>query len=387
MKHFIASIALLIAISANAQDKYDSLYTVLDTAKNELRVNTLNELCKSSINTNPQNALEFTKTALELAIKLDYKRGIAVSYNNLGVLYKNNGIYDKAIDYYIKSLEIHDAIDDLNGVASSKNNIGTIYSVKSNYELALKYFTESYDIVKELEDDEKIVGSLNNIGNVYLGMGNVEKALTYFTDAVNLYEQIGQKNKAFDPLNSLGNIYFYQQEYDRALDYYSLSLLIEQENDNKAGQAYAHNNIGAIYQKKGDSNKALEHHNKALRLADELGAKPLLQTIYKSLSETYYDQKRLDEAYQALLMHSQIKDFVYSEESSRKLARLEVAMEIKDKEKQFELHKKQNTINELEDQNYKTIIIVSVMAFMLLSAFLFVYITVKRKLKPGNDKR
>jgi len=384
-KHF--GLVLLITFIfnvANASNN-DSLFAVLDTATAENRVNTLNKLCVNSINDNPHKALEYSKEALELAIKLHYKHGMASSYNNLGVIFKNHGMYDRALDYYIKSVAINDSLKNKDGVAFSKNNIGTIYSAKLDYEKALAYYLESYEIIKETDQQNKIVGSLNNIGNVYVEMGNLDKALEYFNTSVKIYEKMGQNEKSFEPLNNLGNIYFYQERYNQALDYYSLSLLIEEKSKNVSGQAYSHNNIGITFFKLKNFAKAQEHQLKALNLALEIDAKPILISIYKSLSETFYEQGKIEDAYQTLLKYDQVKDFVQNEESSRKLARLELAIELEEKEKHIEIGKKEHDIDLLENKYSQTFIILLMMAGMLVIAFLFIVFNMK-KFKKSNKK-
>jgi tetratricopeptide (TPR) repeat protein len=366
---------------AQANDINDSLYNVLDTARAEVRVNTLNELSKTLINSDPQKALDHTREALDLSIKLNYKRGIASCYNNLGVLYKNQGIFDKALDYYIKSLEINELIQNTNNIALTKANIGNIYSLKKDHNKAIEYFTDAYLILKDADEKHLLIGVLNNMGNAYLAMGNQDNALKYFTQAVDLYEELGQKSEAFDPLNSLGNIYFYRGEFDKAIDYYSLSLLIEKEKNNKFGQAYAHNNIGVAYHNKKSYAEAERHENLALNLAHEINAQTLLKDIYKALSETYYEQNRVNEAYQARLLYDQTKDLLYNEESSRKLARIEVAFELQQHEKEIEIAKKENAISQLEDKNNKTYILVFIMGSMLLLASLFIFISLRKKRK------
>ena len=378
MKKFSVLI-FLFTIIFNASAANDSLYNVLDTAKAEVRVNTLNELAKVLINSEPKKALDHTREALDLSIKLDYKRGIASCYNNLGVLYKNQGIFDKALDYYVKSMNINELIENTNGIALTKVNIGNIYSIKEDYDRAIEYFTDTYILLKESDNKRAMIGVLNNMGNAYLDKGDQDKALEYFTQAVDMYEAIGKKGDAFDPLNSLGNIYFYKEDYQRALDYYSLSLMIEEEKNNKFGQAYAHNNIGITYYNKGDFKSAESHENHALELANEIKANTLLKEIFKALSETYYSQHRLDEAFQTRVKYDEMKDLLYNEESSRKLARIEVAFELQQHEKEIEIAKKESTINQLEDQNNKKFIIVSIMGAMLFLAALFIYISLKKR--------
>ena len=81
----VSAFGLLISITLVAQPNADSLNNALKTAKGEQRVKTLNELFKAYINADPVKATEFTREALSLALEITDERGMAASYNNLGV--------------------------------------------------------------------------------------------------------------------------------------------------------------------------------------------------------------------------------------------------------------------------------------------------------------
>jgi hypothetical protein len=85
---FVVSISF---VSAQKQ-KIDSLQAVLDTTKNDRKVKTLNELFRANLQTDPVKALTYAREALHLATEINDQKGMAASYNNLGIIYRNQGI-------------------------------------------------------------------------------------------------------------------------------------------------------------------------------------------------------------------------------------------------------------------------------------------------------
>ena len=64
----------------------DSLVT-LAANKDTTAVRALNELYRVNLNSNPKKALNYTLNALDLAMSLNYKKGEASCYNNIGVVF------------------------------------------------------------------------------------------------------------------------------------------------------------------------------------------------------------------------------------------------------------------------------------------------------------
>ncbi len=137
MKPIFLIVALFLSTFAFSQSKVDSLEKVLATAKGDLKVKTLNEFFRAYINSDPVKAIGYTREALSLATEIDDKKGMAASYNNLGVAYRNQGALDKALEYYLISLQIYETLQNKDGIATTKNNIGNIYSFKKDYGQAM----------------------------------------------------------------------------------------------------------------------------------------------------------------------------------------------------------------------------------------------------------
>lgn len=380
---YLFSIVLLFFIAKHSlgYQNLDSLNTQLELATGTDKVDVLNNLFIYYSQLNPTKALEYSMQALQLAKESEYERGRAAALNNIGVIYKNQGVYDVALDYYIKSLRISNEIDDKKGSASSMNNIGTVYSLKGVYDKALIYFKESHDILKSFNDRERLIGSLNNIGNAYSDKGDKDEALVYFTNALEMSNDLQTSYRSSEPLNNIGNIHFFREEYDEALDYYQRSLEICIENDNLLGKAQAISNLGSVYQRLGDFQKAKALQTEALTIAKDIEANPLLVMIYEGLSGTYYGLKEYKEAYDARILYDRTKENVNNEESSRKLARLEVGFEIQQKEKELEMLRQDQKIKTLQVKNSNIVILLGLMGTMLLIAAGFVVYSLKKAKK------
>jgi len=123
-----------------------------------------------------------------LAIRLKTLGGehpyVADSYNNIGVVWKNKGEYDKALDFYQKSLEIK--LKTLGGehpsVADSYNNIGLVWDIKGEYDKALDFQQNCLAIrLKTLGGEHpSVADSYNDIGVAWKNKGEYDKALDFY---------------------------------------------------------------------------------------------------------------------------------------------------------------------------------------------------------------
>merc|ERR1719352_2215241 len=78
--------------------------------------------------------------------------GVAASYNSIGSVYRSQGKYDDALDYYQKSLKIKITAvgSDHPDVASSKLNIGLLFKATNKKEEAKNLFLEAAAIRRKM---------------------------------------------------------------------------------------------------------------------------------------------------------------------------------------------------------------------------------------------
>jgi tetratricopeptide (TPR) repeat protein len=372
-------LALCLYTLASAQ-KIDSLKTVLDTAKNDRKVKTLNELFRATLESDPVRALSYTREALNLATEINDRRGMAASYNNLGIVYRNQGALDKALEYYIISLKIYETLQNKEGIATTKNNISTIYSIKKEYSQAMKYLEESYNLFVELKDERNIIGSMNNLGNINTEIQLFEKAINYYAQASQLAQKVGIKFS--DPLVNMGNIYFMQGNYQRAVEQYEKGLAIEQENGNRLGALNVLTNLGITYAKAKQPAQAGQYLDQAEKLCEELQAGSFLPSIYKASAENFATLNNWKAAYDMQLKYDQAREKIFGEESTRKIAQMEMVIDFQEKEKEYDLLRQEGEITKLELRNSRLFIILIIMgAFLLIGGFNLAYLSKKKIIK------
>lgn len=378
MKYPITFLIGLFTLSFVAAQKADSLENALKNAQGEQKVKTLNELFKVHINTDPVKAAEYTRDALALALEITDEKGMAASYNNLGVAYKNQGALDKALENYMFALQIYQKIDNKEGIASCKNNMGNIYSIKRDQENATKYLEESNKLFQELNDEKKIIGTLNNLGNLHNELQLFDKAMQYYEEANQRSEKIDLINA--DPLINMGNVNLKQGNYDKAIEYFTKAIPIAEKENNQLSVLSITTSMGDASLKAGKTAEAYKQLTKALSLCQELQAYVYEPTIYKSLSMTYAMQNDMKKAYEAMIKYDQAREKVYSEESTRKIAQMEMAMNIQDKEKELVALRKDDEIKTMELRQTQMIVALSFLAIITV-IMVFSLITQRKKMK------
>lgn len=141
---------------------------------------------------NYPQALIFFSDCLKIMKEIGDNHGVATIYNNIGSIYssmgKNQGIpsgksdslFGQALNHHLSALKMQKEIGDKKGVSVSYTNIGNIYTNQCNspnlhpaesdslFNRALKNFIASLKIKEEINDERGIALVYNNIGNVYL---------------------------------------------------------------------------------------------------------------------------------------------------------------------------------------------------------------------------
>jgi len=279
IKHllFLATI-ILVTLHANCQKqgqaRIDSLLTQLPKAKDDTnKVNLLNDISFTYYYIKPDEGIKFGKQALELANKLNWKKGVAHANHRIGSNYIFKSDYSKSLEYLFSALTKFKELKDNNGIARVFSNIGIIYSDLGDYSKALDYGLKALKINEDIGEKLGASKNMNSIGLIYLSQDDDSKALDYYFRALKIVEAINAKDNKASILNSIGNVYIYQKNYKKALNYYSISLKIDEEFGDKIGISNECGNIGITYAYQNDYSKALEWIGKALKLDKELGNK------------------------------------------------------------------------------------------------------------------
>ena len=247
-------------------------------------------------------ALEYYEKAMSIrehVLGVDHP-DTATSYNDIGCIYYDQGNYSKALKFYSKALSIREQVLGSNhpNTAMSLINIGEIYNIQGDYPKALKYYGKALDIKERVlgPDHPDTATSYNNIGAVYDSQGDYAKALEFYGKALGIQERVLGPDHPLTvgSYNNIGIVYKKQGDYAKALEYYRKALDINERvlGPDHPDTATSYNNIGFVYYEQGNYAMALEYHGKALDIRERvLGPDhPLTATSYDNIGLVYDDQ-------------------------------------------------------------------------------------------------
>lgn len=336
---------------------------------------------------NYKKALEYHREALKIRQEMDNKIDMAASFGNIGVVYSAIGQYDKALEYQLKALRIRLELDDKLGISVAFNSLGTIYSRLRDNDKALEYFLKSLKIKEEIGYRFGMVSSLEGIGKIYTELKDYDRALKFLLRSLRLKEEIGDKRRISSSLSSIGDIYLSMKDFDKALEYYTHSLKIEEKIGDELVLSASLNKIGLVHIKLKEFNKALFFLNKSLKIARRINANETIKSVYFNLSDLYVRQGDYRSALKYYKLYAKTNDEIFNENSSRQIAEMQTRFETLEKEKEIEILKKNNRIQQLIVNRQKLIRNVAVIVSMLLLIIFFQFFKKYRYLFSFWKKR
>lgn len=312
---FILIICVICVPFAYAQNKsIDSLLTLLNKDKADTnKVNHLSQLVTEyKLAGDFEKGLNFGTKALELARKLNFKKGTAELSSSIGNIYLLQGEYSNSLLYYRKALMINEELKNKKEIAICLRSIGGIYISQADYPLALNYLLKALKINEEIKNKEEIANCYSSMGNVYIYQADYPMALNYYLKALKLYETLKNQEKITTCLTNIGIIYLYQVDYPKALDYYLKALKMAEEFGYKQLKSKNLSNIGIIYHQQKDYAKALDYYFKAEKMMEELGDKSGIATNLSNIGVCLSYQaeytKALEYYFKALKMTEELGD-------------------------------------------------------------------------------
>jgi tetratricopeptide (TPR) repeat protein len=280
---------------------------------------------------NYKDALVIEQKVLSLQKEIDANLPeIADSYNKLGLIYKKEGNYSKALKYHQKALAIRERIfgEEYLDTAESYNNIGSIYRNFDNYSKALEYYQKSLSIKEKLLGNEHLetADSYNNVGIIHFQQGRFPEALELFQKTRVIYEQKLGPNDPDTAIsyNNIGNIYYCMENFSKALEYHLKALDIRRTffGEEHPDTAKSYYNLGLVYRmREGNINKSLEYFQKALNSSDNyelnlevrcVSSQSYYKTIRRVLELRNERWRTIDQSQEVL---SQCNSLYYSNES------------------------------------------------------------------------
>ena len=132
-------------------------------------------------------ALQLASKSIQLKEELGDINGLPSSYNMLGIIYKEIGDGNKAINYFKKAISFlpeNETKSNLYKKAVIFGSLGRSYTIIGNNDSALFYYQRSYENFEKSKNYYQLNLALSGLGDIQFKQGNNELALGYYRAAL-----------------------------------------------------------------------------------------------------------------------------------------------------------------------------------------------------------
>lgn len=386
---FVFLQSFFVTLQLEAQEpKLDSLKTVVKQKKRDSTiVNALLEISTLLARSEPEESKEYAEKAIDMAKAINFTKGQAYGYKNLGLLLYFKGELNKElVDYWTTSLALFTQINFKTGISNLQSNLGSVYQTKGDDPTALAYFLKSVRIAEEIKDSLRIATAYLNIGSVYSNdQATYEQALEAYEKSQIIFDKINYGEGAgyaainiaelhllnkdpaaalkaldkslthFDETDSnianslvmMGRAFSDMGKPREAEQRYVDAIKIAEQNNSKIEATKAHIKLGDLYMEQKNSLNALDQYLQGLELTKETEVFRDQQDIYKGLADVYSQMGDYERAYNYQKQFSSIRDTLRSDDYEKTLGNLRFQFDIENKEKEIELLNAENKVKEI----------------------------------------
>lgn len=181
-----------------------------------------------------KNKLESAKNYFEKGLL--YARSFArdkylvlAGINNLGIVSRKLGDYDKALEYYNNLLKMTENYAYKQMIGIALGNMGAIYGQMGKYDKAMGLFKRAVRIYWELGDIKKLCIFKVNLGKCFKDIKEYANAERTFEEAIQKAQGLGNKYLLCSFYFSLSEVCFLMGNFDKSRQYNELSMNLSQE--------------------------------------------------------------------------------------------------------------------------------------------------------------
>ncbi len=333
-------------------------------------------------------ALKSFNEAVRACRLSDNYRTLGAAYSMMGTIFRMNGLYDRAIEYIIKSELSYKKDGFTEGSAWADYLLGRIYADMQLRKEALEYFQKSlksYKKLAEIDGDEGGVAiCYTQIALLYIASGDYEKARNTIENTRRIYLANGSQVGMSDVYKDLGVLEYSLGNYQLAESNLRTGLKMKEGLNEFLSSPVIYEYLGLSLIGQGKIEEGLRSIQKGLELAIANDQKKIQLDIYGKLTRIYLDMDDHKNAIECQNRQIHIQDLILAGAGNIKASQLSAMYEIDQKNNQIAELEKQNKINELSIRQ-QTIIrhfMLSVIALALLIAGAIFWFY--RKLKHTN---
>lgn len=202
----------------------DSGAKMLDSGKTVVLIDSLNKAAFSKKNSNLSEALQMLAQIKELALKVNYRKGLSSAYYTEAGIYQQNGFNKRAHLLYEIALDNSVKYNDTINIPMINLQLAAFQVSEGKIEEAIKLYDQSLDAFVKMGMIKDVANTKNSLGLIEIKKNNFIKAELLFKEALQL---------------SLTQKFVYGQKKS----FYNLGLLARAKKDTATARSYFENSL------------------------------------------------------------------------------------------------------------------------------------------------
>jgi predicted ATPase len=267
-----------------------------------------------------REALDLYNISLNSLRRLDEKLASTTHYrekkievlSKLGMLTKNMGDWDKALDYYDQIIPICEDIEALKKESRIYLEMGWIYQQRGYWQEAQNYFRKGLKLAEVNKDNIIVTEGYYGLGAVFEREGKFQNAIEFYTTSRKFAEQNGDLLNLAKAHNAFGRIYNQQQNFLKAVKHKEISISLLEKIKELPELAKAYTSLALTYYDMGELDKNILYNEKCIDLADKISDIRIkgygLSNAVESLVKTQQLDKALDYSAKALEIFKKLEE-------------------------------------------------------------------------------
>ena len=346
------------------------------TSVEQKKVDSVNSIEYYYIVSNLAIARSVFKKNVELAQKINYTEGLAISNSKLALAYYLSGKFEESANCHLEAIRGFEQLNKYPELAHEYAEFG--FSLKRrDLEKANLYMQRALQVIKEhgLEKESTSIPTYNNYGTVKL-IGNELDSAEYYFNYV-LKEELKAKNTIGIPYayNNLADLNIQRKEYKKAHHYLNLSDQYRNKEIGEFGRIENTVLLAYLFKAENKVDSSIYYCKIALEKAKKTG----YNYVVKECLELLIDLSQLKNNYPGAFAYSmqlmEYKDSVLTLETSQRLQELQVEFDTEQQEKELS----QKAVEITKAKLKITWLIISIVLVFAIMAWVFRFQNQRRK--------
>ncbi len=245
-----------------------------------------------------EEALNRAKEALGIFKNTPENAKLAQIQFNLGIIYSDLGDLRNSELQFTDAASTYRRVEDKKGIIRTYNELSRICFTKARYDTAIEYLDDGIIYCEEIKDQKLAATMVGNLGTVYMITDRWERARKNLLKSLDLNTICKNESNVCRSYLSLGCLSILLREFSKGKEYLRRAYHIIQENSFAREAAIYHEYSGELAFVQGDWEKANQHYLEAIKLGEQIAPKStIVSQAYRLLAELQTERGEFQKAF------------------------------------------------------------------------------------------